>query len=97
MNKLKWLFVCALAFCGASCSDDNEPVHFDYEEGESFVDYSAADNYIGSHTVMLQRSYALKFCDLKGVEKTDQFLARHKEQGTLTYLNWGFKYAGIQG
>ena len=98
MNKLKWLWcICILGLVAVSCSEDTDPVHFDYTEGGQFVNYVSEDNYKGSHTILLQRSLALELCGLEGVDGKDLFLAKNQESGVVTYLDWGYKYAGIVG
>ena len=89
--------LCTLGLFAVGCSDDNEPVHFEYADGGHFVDYVPENNYKGSHTILLQRSLALELCGLENVDGNDQFLAKNQDSGVVTYLDWGYKYAGIQG
>ena len=80
----------------AACSDD-EVVKPSFDEGAQLVAYNAADNYKGSREVLLERSSALTFEGLSGVQPTDEFAARNRVTGERTYLNWGYKYDGIKG
>ena len=80
-----------------ACADDYDEVHPSYADGAHFIAYDAADNLQGGHEVLLARSSAIELCKVEGVEPTDEFAARHKATGELTYLKWGYKYAGLQG
>lgn len=64
---------------------------------DNIINYNAADNYKGSHDIILQRNIALEFCKVEGVRGTDEFIARNHESGEYTYVDWGYKYAGIKG
>lgn len=88
----------ALALAGlAACSDDDDVVKPSFTDGAQLVAYDAAANYKGSHEVLLERSSALTFEGLEGVQPTDEFAARNRATGERTYLNWGYKYDGIKG
>lgn len=91
----------ALTLCAAvgftACSDEGDLITPSYSEGAQFIAYNPADNYEGSHDVLLQRSSALEFCKVEGVQPTDEFAVRNRETGEYTYLDWGYKYAGLQG
>ena len=87
-----------LAACSlASCSDEGDLITPSYNDGAHFIAYNAADNLKGSHEVLLARSSAIELCQVEGVQPTDEFAARHKQTGELTFLKWGYKYAGLQG
>lgn len=79
------------------CSDEGDWITPSYRDGAEFIAYNAADNYKGSHEVLLQRSSALEFCKVNGVQPTDEFAVRNSETGEYTFLDWGYKYAGLQG
>lgn len=81
----------------AACSDDGDLVVPSYEDGAQFVAYDAATNFKDSHDVILARSSALQLCKVEGVAPTDEFAVRDKATGEMTYLQWGYKYAGLQG
>lgn len=88
----------AFALAGLlACSDEGEVVKPSYTEGAQFVPYNSAENYKGSHDVLLERSSALTFEGMRGVQPTDEFAARNRATGERTYLNWGYKYDGIKG
>ncbi len=92
------LGMCMLLAAGLSgCSDEGDLITPNYTDGATFIAYNSADNYKGSHDVRLARSSALEFCKVEGVQPTDEFAARNKETGELTFLDWGYKYAGLQG
>lgn len=90
--------LCLLFAAGlTSCSDEGDLITPSYQDGAQFIAYNSADNYKGSHNVRLQRSSALEFCKVEGVQPTDEFAARNCETNEYTYLDWGYKYAGLQG
>lgn len=98
MRLFKTILIAAAAMLGMfSCDNDDELLPTSFTEGAQHIAYNAADNYKGSHDVLLERSSALEFCEVEGVLPTDEFAARNKHTGELTYLEWGYKYAGLQG
>lgn len=64
---------------------------------ENIINYNPAENYKGSHDIILQRNIALEFCKVEGVLGTDEFIARNQKSGEYTYVDWGYKYAGVKG
>lgn len=90
--------LCLLLAAGlTSCSDEGDLITPTYQDGAQFIAYNSADNYKGSHNVLLERSSALEFCKVEGVQPTDEFAVRNNETNEYTYLDWGYKYAGLQG
>ncbi len=97
MNYLKvFVLFSLLSLFLAGCENDDENSGT-LNQVTNIVDYNSAENYKGSYDITLQRNIALEFCKVEGVKGTDEFIARSQETGDYTYVNWGYKYAGVQG
>ena len=94
---LKYLLPLTCLLGLAACTDDGDVVVPSYTDGAQFIAYNAVDNLKGSHEVLLARSSAIELCRVEGVQPTDEFAARQKSTGEMTYLKWGYKYAGLLG
>lgn len=97
MQITKPIILAAALAAFFSCSDEGDVVTPSYTDGAHFIDYDPAENYKGSHDVLLERSSAITLSKVQGVQPTDEFIARNRQNGERTYLKWGYKYAGIQG
>lgn len=96
MNYLKSLILFSiLPLFLVSCDKDDE--NGSMNQVENIINYNPAENYKGSYDIILQRNIALEFCKVEGVQRTDEFIARNHESGEYTYVDWGYKYAGVQG
>lgn len=93
----KHLLIAVCAVLAAGCSDDYDLVTPSFTDDAHYIDYNATENLGGSHDVLLARSSAIELCKVQGVEPTDEFVARNTETHEVTYLSWGYKYAGLQG
>lgn len=97
MNYLKLFILLGLfPLFLTGCENDDE-TNGAMNQVENIINYNAAENYKGSHDIVLQRNIALEFCKVEGVQGTDEFIARNHESGEYTYVDWGYKYAGIKG
>ena len=97
MNYLR-LFILlspiALFLTGCENDDDNNGT---LNQVENIINYNPAENYKGTYDITLQKNIALEFCKVEGVMGTDEFIVRSQDSGEYTYVNWGYKYAGVQG
>ena len=96
MNYLR-LFILlspiALFLTGCENDDDNNGT---LNQVENIINYNPAENYKGTYDITLQKNIALEFCKVEGVMGTDEFIVRSQDSGEYTYVNWGYKYAGVQ-
>lgn len=98
MNYLKLFILSSLVtllFTG--CDNDDDENSGALNQVENIIDYNSAENYKGSHDISIQSNIALEFCKVEGVKGTDEFIARNQDSGEYTYVNWGYKYAGVVG
>ena len=97
MNYLR-LFILlspiALFLTGCENDDDNNGT---LNQVENIINYNPAENYKGTYDITLQKNIALEFRKVEGVMGTDEFIVRSQDSGEYTYVNWGYKYAGVQG
>ena len=97
MNYLKlFILLSPIILFLTSCEND-EDNSGTMKQVESIIDYNPTENYKGSYDITLQRNIALEFCKVEGVMGTDEFIARNQDSGEYTYVDWGYKYAGVKG
>lgn len=96
MNYLKSLILFSMfPLFLVSCNNDDEDGGL--KQSENIINYNPSENYKGSYDIILQKNIALEFCKVENVRGTDEFIARNHDSGEYTYVDWGYKYAGVKG
>lgn len=97
MNYLKLFILIGLfPLFIVGCDNDDEN-NGTMDQVDDLINYDPAENYKGSYDIVLQKNIALEFCKVENVRGTDEFIARNQKSGEYTYVDWGYKYAGVKG
>lgn len=95
--SLSLLLSAAFCLTFAACTDEYDTVTPSFADGANFIAYNADANYKGPREIVLARSSVIQLENVSGVQTTDEFAVRNKATGEMTYLKWGYEYAGLVG